>query len=65
MTLGYSGQLGDGIFYTTGNQGSDVPVAVLGVGGSGTLGGVASLANNTNGSCGLLTSGGVDCWDGR
>ena len=39
-----------------------IAVAVVGVDGNGTLGGVASLANSTNGYCAVLTSGGVDCW---
>ena len=59
---GFSGQLGNGKFYTTGNQGSDIPVAVEGVAGSGTLGGVASLVSDDDGFCALLTSGGVNCW---
>jgi alpha-tubulin suppressor-like RCC1 family protein len=61
---GSDGQLGNGIFYTTGNDGSATPVQVLGVGGTGTLTGVASLTSETNryGYCALLTSGGVDCW---
>ncbi len=66
---GTYGQLGDGTFYKTGNQGSAVPVEVEGVGGSGGLSGVASLTNNGEGFCALLISGGVDCWglgqDGR
>jgi alpha-tubulin suppressor-like RCC1 family protein len=57
------GQLGDGTFYTTGNEGSATPVQVIGVGGVGTLSGVASLdSNDTNAPCAVLTSGGVDCW---
>ena len=59
---GYFGQLGDGTFYTTGGQGSAIPVAVKGVGGSGTLGGVASLTSDGDGYCARLTSGKVDCW---
>jgi alpha-tubulin suppressor-like RCC1 family protein len=60
---GHEGELGDGIHYKTGNQGSAVPVAVLGVGGSGTLGGgVVSLVSDAQGYCSLLSSGGVDCW---
>ncbi len=60
---GHNGQLGDGIDYLkTSNLGSAVPVAVLGVGGSGTLGGVVSLLGNARGLCSVLTSGGVDCW---
>ena len=55
---GYYGQLGNGIFYTTGNGGSATPVEVEGVGGTGTLTGVTSLV----GDCALLASGGTDCW---
>ena len=61
---GDSGQLGDGTFYTSGNRGSAIPVAVEGVGSTGTLSGVASLVNDGNGEgyCALLTTSGVDCW---
>ena len=64
--FGLFGQLGDGKFYTTGNEGSAVPVAVKGLRGSGTLTGVASL-DSTGGNgfttyCARLTTGGVDCW---
>ena len=61
---GYWGDLGNGVFYDTGHEGSAVPVAVLGVGGSGILGGVRSLTGDRySGSyCALLTSNGVDCW---
>ncbi len=65
---GYDGNLGDGQFYNVGPEGSPVPVAVEGVGGAGTLSGVASLtgSNGTGlygeGYCAVLTSGGVDCW---
>jgi hypothetical protein len=53
---GYYGQLGNGVFYTTGNEGSAVPVQVYG------LGGVAAVAGYQSSNCALLTSGGVDCW---
>ena len=68
---GFYGQLGNGPFYTSGNQGSAIPVAVVSTSGSGTLSGVASLTSDYNGNgltgtpngyCALLTSGGVDCW---
>jgi hypothetical protein len=59
---GNYGQLGDGIFYTTGNDGSATPVQVLGLGGTGTLSGAASLASDYNRYCAVLTSGSVDCW---
>ena len=52
------GQLGNG---TVSN--SATPVPVEGVGGAGTLTGVASLTSDTIGTyCALLTSGAVDCW---
>jgi alpha-tubulin suppressor-like RCC1 family protein len=53
----YYGALGDG---STIN--SDVPVAVEGLGGTGTLTGVASLMSNHFSYCAVLTSGAVDCW---
>ncbi len=60
---GSAGELGDGVFYKSGYDGSDTPVQVVGVGGSGTLSGVASLASAGDGNfCAVLTSGGVDCW---
>jgi alpha-tubulin suppressor-like RCC1 family protein len=60
--FGYYGELGDGQFYTTGNDGSAVPVQVVGVGGTGTLTSVAKLTSGGNDYCAVLTSGGVDCW---
>jgi alpha-tubulin suppressor-like RCC1 family protein len=59
---GYDGELGNGTFYSTGNEGSAVPVAVKGVGGTGTLDDVSSITNDGNGYCALLKSGQVDCW---
>ena len=60
---GYAGELGNGQFYTSGNGGSAVPVAVVSTSGSGALRGVNSLAaDNEGGNCAQLTSGGVDCW---
>ena len=60
---GGSGDLGNGTFYTTGNMGSAVPVAVKGVGGTGALSGVAGLTGDSgDGYCARLTSGKVDCW---
>jgi alpha-tubulin suppressor-like RCC1 family protein len=53
-----SGQLGDGH-----TAESTTPVAVVGVGGTGTLAGVRQVADDGSGSyCALLSSGGVDCW---
>jgi alpha-tubulin suppressor-like RCC1 family protein len=59
---GYYGELGDGSFYTTGNDGSATPVAVEGVGGTGTLTGVTSLVSNPFDNCAVLSSGTADCW---
>jgi alpha-tubulin suppressor-like RCC1 family protein len=61
---GQYGELGNGITYTSSdNYGSDVPVAVEGVGGAGSLSEVASLTPNGGSTyCALLVSGGVDCW---
>jgi alpha-tubulin suppressor-like RCC1 family protein len=61
---GESGQLGDGNFYSSGHEGSAVPVAVKGLAGTGTLSGVSSLAGDYYGYCALLTSRNVDCWGG-
>ena len=60
---GGSGQLGNGKLYLTGNEASDTPVVVKGVGGSGALSGVVSVSGGDNDApCALLSSGGVDCW---
>ena len=59
---GVYGELGNGVFYSTGNQGSAVPVQVEGVGGDGILTGVASLTAQFGGDCALMISGAVDCW---
>jgi len=60
---GVDGELGNGTFYTaTNNRGSATPVQVEGVGGTGTLNGVAALASDGSGFCAILGSGGVDCW---
>jgi alpha-tubulin suppressor-like RCC1 family protein len=59
---GAYGQLGNGTFYTYPVYSSATPVAVEGVGGSGTLTGVKSLFSDSTGYCALLSSGGVDCW---
>jgi alpha-tubulin suppressor-like RCC1 family protein len=61
---GYYGQLGNGMFYTTGNDGSATPVEVEGVGGTGTLTGATSLVSGNGDYCTLLTSREVDCWGG-
>ena len=62
---GGNGELGNGTFYTTGQEGSPFPVQVVGVGGTGILSGVVSLTDGPSeggGYCALLHSGGVDCW---
>ncbi len=51
------GELGNGTFSNSAN-----PVAVEGVGGTGTLADVTSLVGGAGNYCALLTSGGVDCW---
>ena len=51
------GELGNG-----GTTDSATPVQVVGVGGTGLLGGVQSLESAYYGFCAILTSGGVDCW---
>src|ERR1700722_18322249 len=59
---GEDGGLGNGIIYTSSPHGSATPVAVVGVGGVGTLTGVADLVDQGLGYCALLTSGGINCW---
>jgi alpha-tubulin suppressor-like RCC1 family protein len=59
---GFNGQLGDARFYSTGSEGSDTPVQVKDVGGTGILGGVTSLTEGTYDYCALLVSGELDCW---
>ncbi len=62
------GELGDGSLSGPQTCGSVscalIPQSVVGVGGSGTLTGVKSLASagNFGSFCALLTSGSVDCW---
>lgn len=64
--FGLYGQLGNGVFYTTGNNGSDVPVRVKGAGGAGILAGVSHLDAMSSGGvtsyCAVLVTRGVDCW---
>ncbi len=60
---GDDGELGNGTFSTAANNhGSATPVQVEGVGGTGTLTGVRSLASDGSGFCAILASGGADCW---
>jgi alpha-tubulin suppressor-like RCC1 family protein len=56
------GELGNGMFYNTSPYGSALPVAVVGLSGSGSLTGVTNLSTEGLGGCALLISGGVDCW---
>ena len=57
------GELGNGMGRLGGvSNFSDTPVAVSGVGGAGTLGGVVSLVGGGDSFCALLSSGGVVCW---
>ncbi len=46
----------------TSDDSSDTPVKVEGVGGTGTLSGVAKLSAEGGVICAVLTSDGVDCW---
>ena len=61
---GSNGQLGNGVFHTTGSEGSDVPVAVKAVGGGGAL--QASRTSRASGPtdspayCAVLAN-----WSGR
>jgi alpha-tubulin suppressor-like RCC1 family protein len=63
---GYDGELGDGIFTTSANHGSPVPIMVESTDGSAALTGVrtvtATRADSAGGDCAVLGSGGVDCW---
>ncbi len=59
---GENGELGDGTFYAKYPYTSLSPVAVDGVGGTGTLTGVTSLVGGFFRYCAQLTSGGADCW---
>ncbi|MGK5083654.1 putative Ig domain-containing protein [Bdellovibrionota bacterium FG-1] len=52
-----AGQLGNGS-----TTESDTPVAVLGVGGSGTLSGISAISAGMAHSCALSTSGVTFCW---
>ena len=58
---GADGALGNGRYYA-GSGGSAVPVQVDGVGGAGTLFGVASLMGGGDGYCAVLSTSEVDCW---
>jgi alpha-tubulin suppressor-like RCC1 family protein len=60
--FGLNGELGNGRYYTAGEQGSAVPVSVSGLGDKGTLTGVASISTSAGGYCAVLDSGRADCW---
>ena len=63
--FGYDGELGNGTTDKNDPLFESTPVAVEGIGGSGTLTGVESVADDgDDGPCAVLTSGGVDCWGG-
>jgi alpha-tubulin suppressor-like RCC1 family protein len=51
------GELGNGA-----TTNSDTPVQVIGVGGTGVLGGVTTIAANDYHICALISGGTVDCW---
>lgn len=61
---GGDGELGDGKFFSSGHQGSAIPVRVVSPSGSSTLTGVTSITAATADPsyCARLVSGGVDCW---
>jgi len=52
------GELGQG----TATGSSQTPVAVKGLGGTGSLGNVASLYAGADHACALLPSGAIECW---
>ncbi|MHB8059956.1 MAG: RCC1 domain-containing protein, partial [Gaiellaceae bacterium] len=54
-----SGQLGSG---AADNNTHSTPVAVVGVGGGGTLTGVSAITAGANHACALRSGGTVDCW---
>lgn len=58
------GQVGNGVIDPSASGGfyAPTPAPVVGVGGSGTLTGVASLVSDGIGYCALLVSASVDCW---
>ncbi|MGA8726230.1 MAG: hypothetical protein WB565_14450 [Acidimicrobiales bacterium] len=56
---------GDNTYGELGNRSTTTsfsPVAVVGVGGSGALSGVATLSSSVSNYCAVMTSAGVDCW---
>jgi hypothetical protein len=59
---GNEGQLGDGTFDSTGDEGIATPVVVQGVGGTGTLASVKILVGDASSYCAVLISSGMDCW---
>jgi alpha-tubulin suppressor-like RCC1 family protein len=54
-----AGQLGIG---SINNNANSTPLAVVGVGGHGTLGNVTSITIGANHACALISGGTVDCW---
>ena len=59
---GAEGELGNGTYYSSGQQGSAIPVHVEGLNGAGILGGVRELASQKDAYCAALGSGRVECW---
>jgi alpha-tubulin suppressor-like RCC1 family protein len=53
----FYGQLGN-----NSTTGSNVPVQVEGVGGSGLLSGIASISAGDDHTCALSATGRIDCW---
>ncbi|HLK18354.1 MAG TPA: hypothetical protein VKT81_05330 [Bryobacteraceae bacterium] len=56
------GENQDGELGNAKNTFSDIPVQVLNIGGTGPLGGIASITMGEADTCALTTSGGVLCW---
>lgn len=54
-----AGQLGIG---SANNNANRTPLAVVGVGGHGTLGNVTHITVGANHACALISGGTVDCW---
>lgn len=60
---GATGELGDGIYHNCMIAcGTSTPTPVIGIGGTGYLKGVTSMASDGAGYCAVLALGGVDCW---
>ena len=64
LTAGGLDCWGDDGYLGNGQSASTTPVEVSGIGGTGTLSGVAAAISPSGGTktCAILSSGGVDCW---